>query len=93
MKSKGNLKHNCWRNFLLGDELPTGFPGIHDKYYICQHFARKDSFLGSSSKKPFYGTIYDTSQRIPMMSFGRFRNLSDTSVPVMKFMLEKGMAI
>lgn len=93
LKSKGNLKHNCWRKFLLGDELPAGFPGIHDKYYLCQHFARKDSYLGSSSKKPFYGTIYDTRQRIPMMSFGRFRNLSDTSIPVMKFMLEKGLVV
>lgn len=93
LKSKGNLKHNCWKKFLLGDQLPTGFPGIYDKYFICQRFAQDDTYIGSTSRKAFYGTVYDTKQRIPLMSFGRLRNLSDTSKPLMKFMIEKGKFI
>ncbi|XP_071121332.1 uncharacterized protein [Mytilus edulis] len=91
LKSKGNLKHNCWKKFLLGDQLPTGFPGIYDKYFICQRFAQDGTYIGSTSRKAFYGTVYDTKQRIPLMSFGRLRNLSDTSKPLMKFMIEKGL--
>lgn len=91
LKSKGNLKHNCWKKFLLGNELPKGFPGVRDKYFICQRFAREDSYLGSVSRKSFYGTVYDTKQRIPLMSFGRFRNFSDTAKPAIDFMIEKGL--
>ena len=76
---------------MLGDQLPTGFPGLNDKYFICQKFAQDESYLGSSLKRSYYGTVYDTKQRIPVMSFGRFRNLSDSAEPMLEYMIEKGI--
>lgn len=90
LKSRGNYRHNCWRKFLLGNKLPNGFPGMDDKYFLCQRFARNDGGSPVTTRRAFYGTIYDTRNRIPLMSFGRFKNLSDTSKPVMDFMIEQG---
>ncbi|CAC5389953.1 unnamed protein product [Mytilus coruscus] len=67
------------------------FVPFFDSTNSVLRFAQDDTYIGSTSRKAFYGTVYDTKQQIPLMSFGRLRNLSDTSKPLMKFMIEKGL--
>lgn len=93
LKSRGNFRHNCWKKFLLGNKLPRGFPGMEDKYFLCQRFARDETDSIVATRRAFYGTVYDTGNRTPFMSFGRFKNLSDTSKPIMDFMIERGRYI
>lgn len=74
--------------------MPTGFPNIDSEmYFICQKFAERSTPANVfGTKETYYGTIYNTADRVPLMSFGRFKDLGDESVPVMTYMIEKGKA-
>ena len=37
-----------------------------------------------------YATVYDTRNKIPLISFGRFNNLGDESWPAVPSMMERG---
>lgn len=89
LKDRGDFKKKCWKKFLLGETLPAALP-TRDKYFICQRFADDTEFAQIFGTKSMYGTIYDTRNKIPLISFGRFNSLGDGSWPAVSSMLERG---
>lgn len=89
LKDHGDLKKKCWRRFLLGEALPVAV-STEDKYFICQRFAEDTEFARIFGGKSMYATVYDTRNKIPLISFGRFSNLGDESWPAVPSMMERG---
>lgn len=89
LKDRGDFKKKCWKKFLLGETLPAALP-THEKYFICQRFADDTEFAQIFGTKSMYGTIYDTRNKIPLISFGRFNSLGDDSWPAVSSMIERG---
>lgn len=90
LKDRGDFKKKCWKKFLLGETLPAALP-THDKYFICQRFADDTEFAHIFGSKSLYGTIYDTRNKIPLISFGRSNSLGDDSWPAVPSMIERGL--
>ncbi|KAK3102867.1 hypothetical protein FSP39_014531 [Pinctada imbricata] len=90
LKNKGNKKHKCWKEFVLGENLPSGLP-IEDSLYICQKFAAGTDYAGVYGERANYLTLYDRQEKTPFISFGKFSEVGQTTWPAVPHMVEKAL--
>ncbi|XP_067655735.1 uncharacterized protein [Haliotis asinina] len=92
-RNLGDYTHSCWKDFILGNRIPSGISDIHSTFsFLCQRFA-PDSKWGKvfGHKTAYYGTIFDTARRIPVVSLAKVTQLGEDTWPKTDFMIERGL--